>query len=334
MKGELKMANLITYVKASLPWTAKQLVKMMENGTATFDNAVQRGLVWNKERKSEFIHSLIVNHPVPPMYANHHTDSKTYDFLDGKQRANALKEFMDPKNGFTLVGCSPLKFDDGTEVDINGMKFTDLDEDCQDNIRTYGFNIYYFDDMTPEQEAEMFFKLNSGKPMSSTQIIKCRTKGLEKITETTEHSIFDKMKKNDADFNVALKSFAILNMEEPCLDNGPLLRFAESFVPTKEKVKEMEKIFTKIQTASNASEDRKAGKKMLSRTNLITLVPFALNHLNEDIRYFLELFFTNEKTSINESYNEHALAGSGHAHSIKAREEALEEEYKKFKEVG
>ena len=329
------MANVITYSKASIPTTAKQLVKMMENGTAVFDNTVQRGLVWNKERKSEFIHSLIINHPTPPMYANRHTETKVYDFLDGKQRANAVKEFLDEKNGFALVGCSLLKMDDGTEIDINGMKYKDLDPEWQDNIRTYGFTVYYFDDMTPEQEAEMFFKLNSGKPMSSTQIIKTRTKGLEQIMKSATHPIFDKMKKNDADFNIALKAFAMLNMEEPCLDNGPLLRFAESFVPTKDDTKEMEKILTKIQTASNASENRKAGKKMLTRTHLVSLIPFALNHMDEDIRHFLELFYTNpEKASISEKYNNYSVSGSGHIQSIKAREEALEEEYQRYKEVG
>lgn len=46
--------------KANINWTAKQIVKMAEKGTINYDNAVQRGLCWDNERKSLLIHSIIV----------------------------------------------------------------------------------------------------------------------------------------------------------------------------------------------------------------------------------------------------------------------------------
>ena len=41
--------------KANISWTAKQIVKMVDKGTINFDNAVQRGYVWDNTRKSMLI---------------------------------------------------------------------------------------------------------------------------------------------------------------------------------------------------------------------------------------------------------------------------------------
>ena len=44
--------------KANLDWNARQLCKMVKKGEIKFDNAVQRGLVWDVQRKSLLIHSI------------------------------------------------------------------------------------------------------------------------------------------------------------------------------------------------------------------------------------------------------------------------------------
>ena len=118
--------NLERYDKRSLPWSVKQLVSSMAKGTARFDNTVQRSLVWTKEKKSRLIHTAILNLPCPPLYANVYTNEETgkknYDFLDGKQRSHAFKEFLE--DGFELVDVPVLPFSDGIELDLNGCKFS------------------------------------------------------------------------------------------------------------------------------------------------------------------------------------------------------------------
>ena len=44
--------------KANINWTAKQLSKMVDKNSINFDNAVQRGYVWDKKRKSLLIDLL------------------------------------------------------------------------------------------------------------------------------------------------------------------------------------------------------------------------------------------------------------------------------------
>ena len=55
-------------IKASIPWTCKQVHKMTTNGSLIFDNAIQRGFVWDKNRQSLLIDSILRGFPVPPFY--------------------------------------------------------------------------------------------------------------------------------------------------------------------------------------------------------------------------------------------------------------------------
>lgn len=154
--------------KANITWTIKQIAKMNGLGRFKFDNVYQRSLVWEQMRKSGLIHSLIEGFPVPPLYARR-VDGKIYDFLDGKQRLNTVCEFLN--NEFSLVGISDVELDDGSFVDINGMKFEDLPEELQDRVKDYNFVIYYYEDITDEQVRVLFCKLNNGKPLSAKEKI-------------------------------------------------------------------------------------------------------------------------------------------------------------------
>lgn len=55
-------------IKANIAWSAKQIAKAVTKGSMVFDNAIQRGNVWNVVQQSLLIESLIHNYPVPPMY--------------------------------------------------------------------------------------------------------------------------------------------------------------------------------------------------------------------------------------------------------------------------
>ena len=92
---EIKMLK-----RANINWNARQLAKMAQNGSIRFDNAVQRGLVWDVQRKSLLIHSMLTGYPIPPFYAV--KGGGCYDMLDGKQRTNAIVDFISRK--FELEG--------------------------------------------------------------------------------------------------------------------------------------------------------------------------------------------------------------------------------------
>ena len=87
--------------RANINWNARQLAKMSEKGTIRFDHAVQRGYVWDIKRKSLLIHSMLIGYPIPPFYAA--KNGECYDMLDGKQRTNAITDFINGKFELTDV---------------------------------------------------------------------------------------------------------------------------------------------------------------------------------------------------------------------------------------
>lgn len=141
-KGENTM-----FTKANINWNTNQLVKMISNGRITFDNAVQRGLVWKNDQKSLLIHSMLTGYPIPALYARK-GDDKTYDMLDGKQRCSTIVEFKNDE--FELTELAPIVTEDGEEVDITGKTYSELSDDFKDIINNYSLTVYYFDNMTDD----------------------------------------------------------------------------------------------------------------------------------------------------------------------------------------
>ena len=81
------------YEKKNFPRTARDFAKMMEKGTLSFDNAVQRSFVWKNttkdNRMSMLIDTMIRGFCVPPLFCNCifvDATNKVYDFVDGIQR--------------------------------------------------------------------------------------------------------------------------------------------------------------------------------------------------------------------------------------------------------
>ena len=114
-------------------WTVRKVVSNYKNGITVFDNAVQRGLVWDIERKSRLIRSTILNRPIPPIYASKHEE--IYSNLDGKQRSHTYVEFLDDE--FVLEGLDPIEVmntetGEVEDIELNGKCFSELPQELQD----------------------------------------------------------------------------------------------------------------------------------------------------------------------------------------------------------
>ena len=138
----------------NIQWTAKTLTNQMNKGKVNFDNAVQRGLVWDNGKKSLLIHSMLYGYAIPAMYFTR-DENGVYDSLDGKQRSNAISGFL---NGdYALSADIPAVMDDeGNTEDFSGMTFDQLPEWAQDRIKDYNLTIYYYEDMTEDEVREFF----------------------------------------------------------------------------------------------------------------------------------------------------------------------------------
>jgi hypothetical protein len=74
----------------------------------------QRRLRWLTSQKSRLIESLLLNVPVPPIFL-YETDEARYEVMDGQQRLNAIKEFLE--GDFALSGLQAL-------FPLNGLRYS------------------------------------------------------------------------------------------------------------------------------------------------------------------------------------------------------------------
>ena len=324
--------EIVGFTKAVLPWSAMQLVTKMDNHTAIFTNACQRGLVWDNKRKSLLIHSLIVSYAIPPFYACHANNK--YDFLDGKQRSHAIYDYL--KNRFQLVDVPEIEFTNGETLDINGMYFNDLPDDIKTQINSASLSIQYFDEITEDEQEELFYRLNNGVVLNSIEKARVKCKVLFEIQKLAHHPVFDflseKARSRYTDEDIITKCFAMLMMDIPCLDTKAIRPFMETMEITQQEYSDMQDEFTIIkQMHDEMMEEDKAtpAKRLYVKTHLISIIPFVREHGKQT--EFLSKFFGSERMSISQKYNDHATAGVGHAQNVRARIDAIEEEWRRFK---
>lgn len=310
---------------------------MSDNGSIIFDNAVQRGLVWDIKRKSLLIDSMIQGYPIPPFYARR-GENRIFDMLDGKQRCHAIKEYL--KNEYALEGVAE---------EYEGKYFNDLDEDIQDEIKNYSLTLYYFEDITDEQVNELFYRINNGKPLTAIELTRVKAKSFDVIKGLAAHPIFtDALKDNQinkyVNEDIVIKALVMLNCNKPSLENKYIRPWVIETEITDAMAADVQNALARLQythMALTAAGHVKAAKKLFTRTHLISLVPLALKSVKEGVDCdwfagFINWFFTPAKgvrgVSISTVYNAHSLSGSNSVGAVEYRVTELAAHYKKYME--
>ena len=329
-------------VKASIAWNAKQIAKMAEKGTLTFDNAIQRGFVWDNSRMSLLVDTMIRDYPIPPFYTIkiEHDGNKTYDCIDGKQRSTTICKFRN--NEFALGDLEMVELENGEAFDISGRKYEDLPEELKDRFDSYTLTVYFFSDIEDYEIREMMNRLNNGKSISNYEKARIKANDLETITRIARHSLFmenlsDKAIRSYVHENLVVFSTMLLIEEEPCFESSYVRKFMESLEISQELEERLNRVFDRIREIHDSIEQigfPSIAKKLVTRTHLVSVVPIIDRSLDEgrqmiEVRDFLKSFFSG-KPSKNTDYNSCAAYGSGKAKSIKIRIIALEREYRNY----
>lgn len=334
-------------IKASIPWNTKQIFKMVTNNSLVFDNAIQRGYVWDNARKSLFIDSLLRGYPVPPMYTirdgrtvkTPKGDVAVFDALDGKQRCLTITKFKN--NEFALVGLEPIIDEDGTEIELNGLKYEDLSESLKDTLDAAQITVYYFTDITDEEITEIMARLNNGKPLSASEKTRIQAADLTGIRKLASHPLFaenftEKAIDSYQNEDTAVKMYMVAN-DMTALDNKDVRPIYGELKISKEVNDQMKPIFNFLDDAHSALlnlEDKKTAKKMITRTHLISLTQVAQKAIEEgkdpsDFAIFLQNFFdgTPSKSS---RYNDACSNGSNHSENVCTRLAMLKDAYETY----
>lgn len=81
-------------VVSGTDWTTETIINQINKGNIQLNPRFQRRDAWEKERKSQFIESLILGFPIPQLVlAESKTKRGSYIVIDGKQRLLSIRQF-------------------------------------------------------------------------------------------------------------------------------------------------------------------------------------------------------------------------------------------------
>jgi hypothetical protein len=107
----------IRIVRSSLDFTLHTLVSSIQDKSyINLSPGYQRRARWDRRKKSLLIESFLMNVPIPPLFL-FEKDYNQYEIMDGRQRLEAISEFLE--NKYALYG---MEF----WPELQGKRFSDL----------------------------------------------------------------------------------------------------------------------------------------------------------------------------------------------------------------
>lgn len=167
------------------------LVNKVKRGNIVLKHKLQRREgVWNKETKSLLIDSLLRGYIVNPI----HTISeggKQY-VIDGVQRLSTLSSFLNDEFALSK-NLKPVEIENES-YEIAGKKFSKLDEPVADALNSAQIQVYEITEYTDKDVRDMFSRLNSGRPLNTTQKMTPNLSDYmsDAIVDIVSHPFFEK----------------------------------------------------------------------------------------------------------------------------------------------
>lgn len=342
----------MSYVHATIPMDANKIARMMQNGLITNDASHQRAsLDWNKETKTGAITSGILDIPFPPLYAKREKieGKNYYRMIDGGHRSETYRSYIN--NEWATSKCDPITFfNDVTgefeTVDVSYKVFSELPISVREKILNTNFQMVFFDNLTKEEEVELFRRLNSGKPLSSKEKVVANTKDIDTVLEIGAHPIFNEIYSKVA---VRKKSYVSVIMKIWCMtamkagdisfDTKTFSDILKDTIIVPQKREEIERILSAIMDIHKElmlTGNTDVAKKIYTETHLVSISPFVKNAIDSgksssDIaRWIISFYKTDDGASNSSRYNNACRSGVAKGINILARHSALEESYEEF----
>lgn len=336
------------------PMTVSDIIELYKEGKIRFDLAIQRNEVWDDDRATLFLHSVLYGYPFPPVYTmdgrdvmneidNPQGDEENYLWvLDGKQRLTRIIKFV--LNEWILSEEMPEI--DGE--DLSNMNFDNLPEKFKRKILNTQFTVFQFRGMTLEEVEETFYRLNMGAPLSRQEINRVRG-GIEVLRLLDKYKNMDffvnklnmskKMKNRFMDEELLLQMMMLLVKEENI--KGFDKKSIEDFIIelrdhslTNEQEEWLGKVLQYLNSVAELMEEkvRKKAFKKVHVPTLALLAKEAIEHNDDEFLFaqWATMFFE----SIPSEYSELTKQGSAKPQRIIGRLHTIQQSYRRFKEIA
>lgn len=172
---ESATADLQKIVSYNVANTVEVLKLKIDNEEIDLKPEFQRDFVWDINRASLFIDSLILGLPIPSIFLGLKKDDENFMVIDGQQRLKSAYYFINGKfmsNGVeSIFSLKNLK-----EREWNNLTYEELDVKTKKRIRNAVINTTIIEDIDskPKVVHDLFHRLNTGgMPLTDQEIRNC-----------------------------------------------------------------------------------------------------------------------------------------------------------------
>ncbi|MCL2151859.1 MAG: DUF262 domain-containing protein [Oscillospiraceae bacterium] len=139
---------------STMPVTLSRLLERIASGAISSPEIQRNDNLWDVEKKSRLIESLMIKIPLPLFYVAADPD-ENWKIVDGLQRVSTIKQFM-LECSFTLKNLEFLS-------EYNGYAFKELPDKYQNRIKDAQFQFAIISATTPQEvQRNIFKRLNTG----------------------------------------------------------------------------------------------------------------------------------------------------------------------------
>lgn len=139
-----------------------QIYRWIQQGTLDLKPDFQRNFVWNLQKKSLLIESLMLRIPIPAFYFDEDANGQR-TVIDGMQRLSTINDFLN--GAFCLKGLQYL-------TNCNGLYFEELEKKYQGRIEDTQLAVNVLDSRCPEMvKFDVFRRINTGGvPLNAQEV--------------------------------------------------------------------------------------------------------------------------------------------------------------------
>lgn len=141
------------------------LFNRIESKDISLQPDFQRGEVWSSQKKKKLIDSILRGWRIPPIHVIENKDNYIDEVLDGQQRLATIRDFI---NNDIKIDGTLLPFNTFIES-LHGKTFIELDKETQRRFKKYSVTIIRLTEYTPEEPAELFYRLNQPASLTSAE---------------------------------------------------------------------------------------------------------------------------------------------------------------------